>query len=436
MIGAVLFSSLLLVALFAYIAWERSDRNKERAALAVVQDLAGMGDVAATSLSPRIDPNRCMGSGTCVAACPEHQVLALVRGRAVLINPLGCVGHGACAAACPVDAITLVYGTPTVGVELPVVGEDFQTRRAGVYIAGELGGMGLIRNAIEQGRRAAEHIVAGNRRGQNDAYDVLVVGAGPAGISATLRCMQAELRVLLVDREGLGGTILHYPRAKVVMTGLLDIPAYGKVRGKVLSKEQLIDLWQKIDGRMRLPLVTGHLVTALAERDDGMIEVRAEHASWHAANVILALGGRGSPRKLEVPGEEQAKVVYRLLEPSEFAGKHVMVVGGGNSAVESALALADFGGCRSVSISYRRGEFARCRGDNRRRIAEAIASGKIAGCLSTEVVSIGESDVTLRGSDGERRVANDALIVQIGGTPPGQLLKSFGIDMVTKYGER
>ena len=365
-----------------------------------------------------------------------------MRGQAALINPLGCIGHGACATACPVSAIQLVYGTKTRGVELPVVDANFQTNQPGVYIAGELGGMGLIRNAIAQGRQAAEHILLGGaqglpRRGVNGAFDVIVVGAGPAGISATLRLMQDHARVLLMDREGFGGTILHYPRAKVVMTGALELPVFGKVPGRQLSKEQLVEVWQAVRARLDPPFVTGELVTRLGQRSDGMWGVVSEQGVRHAANVILALGGRGSPQKLGVPGEESGKVAYRLLEPKEFEGKHVLVVGGGNSAVESALSLSEAGACASVSISYRRREFARCRADNRRRVDLAIAQGAIRACFESEVTAIDDASVTLRGAGGAAiELPNDAVIVQIGGMPPARLLESLGIALTTKYGER
>jgi thioredoxin reductase/NAD-dependent dihydropyrimidine dehydrogenase PreA subunit len=440
--STIAFFVLILVVVALYLSWERADRAKERVALGVVEDLESMGEVVATSLSPRIDPDICIGSGACVAACPEKGVIGLVRGQAALINPLGCIGHGACASACPVQAVRLVYGTTTRGVELPVVDQNFQTERRGVYIAGELGGMGLIRNAIIQGRQAAEHIAQGEpgqppRRGLGDALDALVIGAGPAGISATLRLMQAGLRVLMVDREGLGGTILHYPRAKVIMTGDLELPLYGKVRGKQLSKHRLLALWQDIDARVRLPLVTGHLVVGLGQRADGMLRVEAEHAAWHAANVVLALGGRGSAKKLGVPGEESPKVSYRLLEPEELAHRRVLVIGGGNSAVESAVALAELGRCASVAISYRRREFARCRAENRRRIAAHIASGAVCALMGTEVVAIEPEAVVLRGEGGHAvHLPNDSVVIQIGGTPPGELLGTLGIGMVTKYGER
>lgn len=441
MTSSLALGGLILISFLLYWWWASSDRKKEEIATQIAEDIKAMGDVVATSLSPRVDPSICIGSGACVSACPEKGIIALVRGQAELINPLGCIGHGACANACPVHAIQLVFGTKTRGVELPVVDEDFQTNRPGVYIAGELGGMGLIRNAAAQGRQAMDHIISGGsggpRRGAHDALDVIVVGAGPAGISATLRAMEQGLRVLLIDREGFGGTILHYPRAKVVMTGVLELPLFGKVSGRQLSKEQLVALWQEIRAKYNPPFVTGEVVTSLEPRVDGMWGVVTDRGIRHAANVILALGGRGSPQKLGVPGEERSKVAYRLLEPREFTGRHVLVVGGGNSAVESALSLVDEGQCASVSISYRRSEFARCRAENRRRIDACITQRTVRTYLGTQVVDIGDSDVTLRSSDGlTGRIANDAVILQIGGTPPARLLGSLGIALTTKYGER
>ena len=441
MTSSIALGGLILLALVLYGWWARSDKKKEEIATQIADDIKAMGDVVATSLSPRVDPSICIGSGACVSACPEKGIIALVRGQAELINPLGCIGHGACASACPVHAIQLVFGSKARGVELPVVDENFQTNRPGVYIAGELGGMGLIRNAVTQGRQAMNHIIAGGpggpRRGVNDALDVIVVGAGPAGISATLRAMEQGLRVLLIDREGFGGTILHYPRAKVVMTGMLELPLFGKVPGRQLSKEQLVALWQEIRAKYNPPFVTGELVTSLEPRVDGMWGVVSDGGVRHAANVILALGGRGSPQKLGVPGEERGKVAYRLLEPSEFKGRHVLVVGGGNSAVESALSLVDEGQCASVSLSYRRSDFARCRAENRRRIDACITQRTVRAYLGTQVVDIGDSDITLRSSDGlTGRLANDAVILQIGGTPPARLLGSLGIALTTKYGER
>jgi thioredoxin reductase/ferredoxin len=433
---AIVLGAIIGIALLFSLAWRSFESAREAKSAQLIADMAAMGEVAPPSLHPKIDPSRCVGSGACVRACPEHDVIALVGGQAILINPLGCVGHGACAAACGFDAIELVFGTEKHGVELPKTDQHFETNQRGVYIVGELGGMGLIRNAVRQGSQAMEHVVSSARRGGGDVLDVIVVGAGPGGIGATLHAMDAGLRVLCVEREDLGGTILHYPRAKVVMTGTLDLPLYGKVKKRTMSKEQLVELWNDIREKTQLPISTGELVEALVEDADGWT-VRSTAGERRAANVILALGRRGSPQKLGVVGEDLPKVAYRLLEPEVFHGQHVLVVGGGNSAVESAIALADSGGCASVGISYRRKEFARCRGDNKARIAELIASGRVRGFLPSNVTRIDEGSVTLAAEDGrEAALPNDAIIVQIGGTSPAKLLESFGIRMVTKYGER
>jgi len=424
-----------------YVAWTWVEARGERVLQGEVDAIAAMGELLPPTLHPVIDPSRCIGSGACVRACPEHQVIGLLQGRASLISPMSCIGHGACAAACPAQAIQLVFGTRSRGLELPRIDRDFQTNQPGIYIAGELGGMGLIRNAIVQGAQAARHIVTGSsqlppRRGKGGALDALVVGAGPAGISATLSLLEAGLSVLLVDQDTFGGTIMHYPRAKVVMTGDLPLPLVGTVKRKTMSREGLVDLWSDIQRRFDVPFKSHQLVHGVEAAADGMWRVRTETDEFLAANVVLALGTRGSPRRLGVAGEELGKVHYRLLEPQEFARKHVLVVGGGNSAVESALSLYDFGGCASVSISYRREQFLRCRSDNRRRIDAAIATGGVRALMSTNVVTIAPGSVKLQNGSGGYQLDNDAVIAQLGGTAPAEVLKSFGIELVTKYGER
>jgi thioredoxin reductase (NADPH) len=436
-------SSLLVVGAFAllalalYAVWGAVDRRRSAAARARHEDSAALGDDAVPqSIHPRIDPDVCIGSGACVRACPEQDVLGIVEGRGRLVNPLACVGHGACAAACPVHAIELVFGSARRGVELPAIDASFQTSRPGVYVIGELGGMGLIRNAVGQGREAAEHVVAGGRRGDGEVLDAIVVGAGPAGLSATLALVAAGRRVRLLEREELGGTIRHYPRDKVVMTGAFELAGYGKVRRRTMSKAELVALWSSVRQATRLPIETGVTVETLRPAGDGTWIVATSAGDRRAASVLLALGRRGAPRKLGVAGEDQDKVVYRVIEPEVFRERHVLVVGGGNAAAECALSLAEGGGCRSVALSYRRTGLARLRGQVRARFDALVAAGRIDARLGTEVDRIGERDVTLRGKDGERvTLPNDAVVVQIGGVAPSDVLKSFGVETVVKYGE-
>ncbi len=432
----IMILAVIAVAGVPYLLWSRRDRKRHQHHARVADDIAQLGDgVFPGSLHPEVSLDLCIGSGACVRACPEHDVLGIVDGRAHLINPLACVGHGACAAACPVGAIKLVFGTATRGLELPRVSPDFETSQRGIYVVGELGGMGLIRNAVEQGRQAAEALVRSGRRGRGDALDAVIVGAGPAGIAATLALMAHDRRVLLVEQSTFGGTIAHYPREKVVMTGSFEMPGYGTVRRRTMAKEELLALWTDIRERTQLPLREQQKVELLAADGDDWLVCSGDW-SQKAAAVVLALGRRGAPRQLGVPGEDLAKVHYRLLEPKEFTGQHVLVVGGGNAAADCALALADDGGCASVGLSYRRTELARMRGTVRARVEQAMQAGAIHAHLGTEVRSIAAAAVTLEERGQTRELRNDAVIVQIGGTPPAELMHTVGIELVEKRGER
>ena len=426
---------LVAAAGVPYILWTRLEARKHKRATEIHEDVLSLGDeVVPVSIHPEVDLDACIGSGACVRACPEHDILAITDGRARLINPMSCIGHGACLAACPVGAIKLVFGTATRGIELPKISSSFETSQPGIYVIGELGGMGLIRNAVEQGRQAAAAIAKSGRRGSAGDLDVLVVGAGPAGIAAALGVMAHGLRVQIVEQDKYGGTIAHYPRAKVVMTGSFELPGFGTVRKKTMNKEALIDLWTDIRERTQLPVTEGVRVESITAEGKAW-RVTSETWNDRAANVILALGRRGAPKQLGVPGEELPKVAYRLLEPEPFAGKHVMVVGGGNAAADCAIALAESKLCASVSLSYRRLELPRLRSSVRTAIERCFADGSIKPLLGTEVVSIAERQVMLKSAKGLEPVPNDEVIVQIGGQPPSELLRSVGIELVEKRGD-
>lgn len=429
----VLLGLVLAVGL-PYIGWTRLEARSHRKAAIVHDEVVALGDeIVPVSIHPEIDLDACIGSGACVRACPETDVLAVTDGRARLINPMSCIGHSACMAACPVGAITLVFGTATRGIELPKLSSAFETTRAGIYVVGELGGMGLIRNAVEQGRQAAAAIAKSGRRGPPGDLDAIVVGAGPAGISAALTLVAHGLRILVVDQEKFGGTIAHYPRAKVVMTGAIELPGFGTVRRRTMSKEDLVELWTEIRERTHLPVKEGVRIEVI-EAEDNVWRVRGDGFAERAANVVLALGRRGAPRELGVPGEELAKVVYRVIEPDVFADTRVLVVGGGNAAADCAIALAEQGRCRALGLSYRRTELARVRASVKVRVEQLIREAKIMPLFGTEVVAISPRHVTLKSERGIQELDNDHVVVQIGGTAPSQLLHSLGIELVEKRG--
>ena len=426
---------LVVAAGVPYILWTRLEASKHKRAAAVHEDVQAFADEALpVSIHPDVNLDLCIGSGACVRACPEGEILAITDGRARLISPMSCIGHGACMEACPVGAITLVFGTAQRGVELPRLTPSFESNQQGIYVVGELGGMGLIRNATEQARQAAAAIAKSGRRGKGGELDAIVVGAGPAGISAALALKALGLRPLIVDQDRYGGTITHYPRAKIVMTGSFELPGYGTVRRKTMSKEELLELWTDIRARTALDVQEGIRVEGI-EREGGVWRVRSSDWSGRAANVVLALGRRGAPKQLGVPGEELAKVSYRLIEPEPFADQHVLIVGGGNAAADCAIALAQTRKCKTVAISYRRGALARLRASVRADVDRLVEQGALQLLLNTQVVAISDHHVLLATPKGEMQLINDRVIIQIGGTSPSELLKTVGIELVEKRGE-
>ena len=424
---------MVLAAAIPYGAWTLWERKKQRRAAQRHAEAAQLGDeIFPLTLHPEIDLDKCIGSGACVRSCPEKDILAITDGRARLINPLSCVGHSACMSACPVGAIKLVYGTATRGVELPRLSQTFETSQPGVYVVGELSGMGLIRNCVEQGRQAAAAIHKSGRRGGE--YDAIVVGAGPSGTAAALGLEAHGLKTLIVDQTAWGGTIVHYPRAKVVMTGSFELPGYGTVRKKTMSKEDLVELWRDIRARTQLHIEEGVRVEGIVPDGTTWRVQGANGWSKRAANVVLALGRRGAPNQLGITGEEMPHVAYRVLEPQVYANKRVLVVGGGNAAADCAIALAEQGHCESVAMSYRRNELPRLRGSVRNKLEKLFRDHRVVPYLGTEVVEIRKDRVRLRGAAGDLDLPTDAVIIQIGGRAPSELLRTIGIDLVEKRG--
>lgn len=405
-------------------------RKLERRSKSVLDQSIQSGLTDPPSLHPRIDPALCVGSGGCTRACPE-KALGIINGKAQLINPTVCIGHGACAANCPLDAITLVFGTARRGIEIPYVKPNFETNVSGIYIAGELGGMGLIRKAAEQGRQAMESVA--RHRATGDDLDVVIVGAGPAGLSATLSAMEKKLRFVTLEQEdSLGGTVYHYPRNKIVMTQPVSLALAGKIKVGEIFKESLLQLWQGIISRFDVPIYFGQCVEQIKPAKNGFI-VRTGKAEFRARSLLLAIGRRGTPRKLGVPGEELAKVLYRLVDPEQYCDSKVLVVGGGDSAVEAAVALSEMPDT-SVTLSYRGDAFGRVKSKNRERLHTAEHSGKLSVLLGSRVARIDKKSVSLQLIDREVTLENDFVIVCAGGVLPMPMLKELGIQVDKKFG--
>ena len=394
---------------------------------------AGLTEPA--SLHPAIDPLKCTGCGACTAACPEqpeHKVLGLIHGKAELLSPTECIGHGACFTACPHGAIGLVFGTESRGIDIPHLKPNFETNVGGIFIAGELGGMGLIRNAIEQGRQAVESICADIHRGHTNALDLLIIGAGPAGFSASLAAMERGLRFATIEQDTLGGTVAHYPRGKIVMTQPAILPGVGKMPFRETSKENLLVFWRQAEKDTGVRINYNERMESIAPLENGF-QVQTSKNEYDTHSVLLAIGRRGTPRTLGVPGEDLPKVFYRLIDPDQYLNSRVLVVGGGDSALEAACAIAGVEGSE-VTLSYRSAAFSRAKPKNRQAVEQAESAGKLNVVLESNVRAIAADVVELDQHDQCIELANDAVIISAGGILPTPFLRSIGIDVETKFG--
>ena len=406
--------------------------RRQRRATRLRDESQKSGLAQPASLHPVIDSNRCLGCRSCISACPEDSVLGIIDNKSQLVSPANCIGHGACKSACPMNAITLVFGTSERGVDIPLVAPDFETNVPGLFIAGELGGMGLIRNAVEQGRQAMSSIIERCRRENRQELDVVIVGAGPAGLSASLAAQESGLRYATLEQDSLGGTVSHFPRGKIVMTAPVKLPRIGTVKFREISKEALLEFWEDVIRKTGVQINYRERVEAITPLAGGL-EVRTSGKTYRSRCVLLAIGRRGTPRKLGVPGEDSTKVVYRLIDPEQYRNRRVLIVGGGDSALEAAISIAEQPGTE-VSLSYRSGAFSRAKEKNRRKIDDLTASGRLKVFLNSSVCEIHENSVEIDQQGTMIEIGNDAVIVCAGGILPTPFLKEIGVEVETKYG--
>jgi thioredoxin reductase (NADPH) len=380
---------------------------------------------------PHIDNNYCIGCATCTTVCPEGDVLAMIGGKAVIVNGYKCIGHGLCADACPVGAITMVMASPSMAADMPHLTPEFETTVPNLFIVGELGGLALIKNAVNQGRDCVDTIAArlkanGEIRPIEGVHDLLVIGAGPAGISASLRAIEHKLKYLTIERDEIGGTVAKYPRQKLVMTSPVEFPMYGKFKKLQLSKENLLAFWDMILNRADFNVSTGEKVEDIKKGEDGIFTVITGNNQYRARVVILGLGRAGEPRKLGVKGEDLPKVMYRLIEADHYINKKILVIGGGDSAVEAAMGLASQTG-NKVTLSYRSERFSRIKERNAKRIEEFIKSSKLQVLFNSNPVEFKPESVVLEVNGGNQEIPNDYVWIFAGGTPPTAFLKKIGV---------
>jgi thioredoxin reductase (NADPH) len=434
LLETLIYLSAAAITILIPLSYWFLQHRKSLRATAKLSEAVAAGLDQPVSIHPHIDPDTCIGSGACVQACPEKDVLGLVNNRAVLIGPTHCIGHGLCQTACPVQAITLVFGTQKRGVDIPHLKGNFESNVQGIYIAGELGGMGLISNAVRQGTEAVRFIAQSlDKRGGEKVLDLAIVGAGPAGIAGSLQAQKEGLTFITFEQEELGGAILTYPRRKMVMASPMDLPGYGKVKLREIQKESLLELFKEVFTKTGLSVSVKNKVEDIARHQDHF-KITTRQGEFFARRILLAIGRRGSPRKLGVPGEVSPKVAYRVLDPEKYAGLKILVVGGGDSAVEAAVALSEQTGT-TVHLSYRQEKIFRIKEGNRKRLEASIEAQRIHALLPSEVASIEPERAILNYKGAELELPIDYIFIFAGGELPTEFLQRIGIEFTRKFGE-
>jgi len=309
---------LLLGLAVVHLRLRRAERGRTNENIAERARAKKFGTHKARLQYPNVDIALCIGCGTCVESCPELGVLQMVNGQAMVVHGARCVGHGKCATDCPVGAIAVELGDIAERNDIPVLTDKFESvLTPGVFLAGEITGWALIRTAINHGTLVADEVarrVQESGPAPEDVFDLVIIGAGPAGLACSLQSKVHGITSMLLEQSEMYGTVGKYPRRKLVMLQPVTLPLHGKLARFSYSKEELVELWNSVVEEHQLPVQLGVELQGIEPIEGGLLRVRTNNGECITRNVCLALGRRGTPNKLGVPGEELSKVSYSLLD--------------------------------------------------------------------------------------------------------------------------
>jgi putative YpdA family bacillithiol system oxidoreductase len=425
MVPLLVFAGLLGVSLFCVLISAAVSGLRRR-----LQD-ARLQNAKRKLLIHSINDDRCTGCDACVSVCPTD-VLELRHNKSRVARMGDCIQCEQCVSACPTTALVMHYeGTKPPPIRLPQLDEFYQAA-PGLYLIGEAGGKPLVKNASNLGRAVVEHMLKSGLRKNgagNGQVDVLIVGSGPGGLSAALSCVQHGLSYALIEKDELvAATIARWPKGKECMAEPYDVKTVGLLPVFDSSKDELLAAWRTILDKHRVHVSTRETVEDVQRDTRGWFNVKTNKQVYSAQRVVLSIGTRGKPRKLGVPGEHLPKVTALLTDPADHRGQRVLVVGGGDSAVEAAIALAET--AQRVTLSYRGKQLSRCKAKNRQKLDEVVKAGRVVLRFGTQVSEIKNDVVMLKSGEQFEQLANDHVFACIGGDAPVKWLESVGVKFV------